>query len=210
MLRNRKVHAIFLLAILFIITAMFAGATRLNKDLPAHHSVKWVVEKNSSLRVNGKSNINSFTCNINEYAARDTIVFIDELSRPIKLSGDLQMDVLSFNCHSSMITKDLRKTLKAEKYPKLNIRFLSLQSMPFLLDSTESIKGSLEVELAGVVKRFDVLYSFTSIGAGYIRLDGGHSFCFSDFKLAPPKKMAGLIRIKDVFDVNVQLILRSI
>ncbi|MEO6721640.1 MAG: hypothetical protein ABIN67_14830 [Ferruginibacter sp.] len=210
MLHNKKFRSIIIPAVLFIITAMFAGATKLIKDPTAHHIVKWVVEKNSTLRVEGKSNINSFTCNINEYAAKDTIVCIDELSTPIRLSGNLQMDVLSFNCHSSMITKDLRKTLKAEEYPKLNIRFLSLQSMPSPLSKTESIDGSLEVELAGVVKRFEVSYSFTTIGAGYIKLNGGHRFCFSDFKLIPPKKMAGLIKIKDEFDVNFQLILRTI
>ena len=109
-----------------------------------------------------------------------------------------------------MITKDLRKTLKAEEYPKMTIRFLSLQAMPVLLNKTELIKGWVEVELAGVVKRFELSYSFSNNGQGDIQLDGGRSFNFSDFKLSPPKKMAGLIKIKDAFDVNFQLILRAV
>ncbi|MBA4139362.1 MAG: hypothetical protein H0X70_02490 [Segetibacter sp.] len=131
-------------------------------------------------------------------------------TKQIRLSGELQMDVLSFNCHSSLITRDLRKTLKAEEYPKFIIRFLSIKSMPALQDKSELIKGWIEVELAGVVKRFELCYLFSKEGAGNIKLNGGRSFCFSDFKLSPPRKLAGLVKIKDDFDVNFQLILRSI
>ena len=180
------------------------------KDPSTRSIVKWVVEKNSSIQVAGSSNVNHFTCNIREYAAKDTIICIDDPSMPIRFSGDLKMDVQNFNCNSSMITRDLRKTLKADTYPELTIRFLSLRSMPGLQNKTELINGCLEVELAGVVKRLELCYSFTSIGAGYIKLQGNHSFSFSDFKLTPPRKLAGMIKIKDGFDVNFQLVLRRI
>ena len=75
---------------------------------------------------------------------------------------------------------------------------------------TELIKGWVEVEVAGIVKRFELSYSFSNNGPGHIQLDGGRTFNFSDFKLSPPKKMAGLIKIKDAFDVNFQLILRAV
>lgn len=37
------------------------------------NAVRWVIEKNSSLRVDSKSNINSFTCNISDYDKSNTI-----------------------------------------------------------------------------------------------------------------------------------------
>lgn len=43
-----------------------------------------------------------------------------------------------------------------------------------------------------------------------ILLPDGRTFNFSDFKLSPPTKMAGFIKIKDAFDVNFQLMLRTI
>ena len=120
------------------------------------------------------------------------------------------MDILSFNCHSSMITKDLRKTLKADEYPMMTIRFISLQFMPRLQNKIELIKGWVEVQLAGVVKRFELSYSFLQTGSADIQLNGGRSFRFSDFKLSPPRKFAGLIKIKDDFDVHFQLTLRTV
>jgi len=122
----------------------------------------------------------------------------------------MQMEIVSFNCHSRVITRDLRETLKASEYPKMTIRFLTLQWMPGPHSEKELIKGWVEVEVAGVIKRFELSYSFSNDVAGHLQLDGGRTFNFSDFKLSPPKKMAGLIKIKDAFDVNFQLILRAV
>lgn len=180
------------------------------KAQPPVNAVKWIIEKSSSLRVDGKSNVNNFTCNINQYDASDTISITNGSEKPIKLSGKMQMEIVSFNCHSRMITRDFRRTLKAEEYPKMTIHFLSLQWMPALQSEKELIKGWVEVEVAGVVKSFELCYTFSNNGPGHIQLDGGRTFNFSDFKLSPPKKMAGIIKIKDAFDVNFQLILRAI
>jgi hypothetical protein len=172
--------------------------------------VRWVVEKNSTLRVQGKTNVNKFTCTTSEYAEKDTIICFGDPAKPVRLTGALEMDVLSFDCHSKLITKDFRKTIKADKYPVLTIRFLSLESMPLLQNKTQSIKGWVEVELAGEVKKFQLNYSFSKAASSRIQLNGGRSFSFSDFKLTPPKKLGGLVKIKDAFDVNFMLTLQPL
>ena len=204
MLYNKNFHFI----LMFI--GLLTGEIQITTAQSASHVIKWVVEKNSTLRVAGKSNVNSFTCKINVQAEKDTITCMNNPSKSISLSGDIQIDVISFDCESNLITRDLRKTLKADQYPKMNIRFLTLECMPVLQNKTELIKGWVEVELAGVAKKFELCYSFSRATSGYMQLDGGKSFSFSDFKLSPPRKLAGLIRIKDAFDVNFQLILRII
>lgn len=171
---------------------------------------KWKVEKNSTLLVKGKSNVNSFTCTINEYTKNDTLICSNDVSKSVRLKGEMRMDVLRFDCHSGMLTKGLRQTLKADEYPIMMIRFLSLERMPILLTKEESVKGWIEVELAGAVKRFELTYSFNKNSGGNIQLDGGRTFCFSDFQLSPPKKFGGLIKIKDEFVVRFQLLLRPV
>jgi hypothetical protein len=199
-----------ILSLLLLGNVYLESGTQLKVPLSSRTDIKWVVEKSSSLRVAGSSNINNFTCNIYEYIDKDTIVFAKDPSRSVKLSGEIQMDILSFDCHSKMITKDLRKTLKAEQYPKIVIRFISLQSMPLMNMEKEYIKGMVEVQLAGIIKRFELQYIFLKSGPGILKLNGGRRFQFSDFKLSPPRKLAGLIKIKDGFDVNFQLNLRSL
>ena len=198
-----------LLLLLLIPAAMSSRTKETGRESP-FKTIKWVVEKNSTLRIQGKTNVNRFTCNISEYAEKDTIICLGDPSKPVKLTGALEMDVLSFDCHSKLITKDFRKTIKADRYPRLTIRFLSLETMPVLANNTEAIKGWVEVELAGVIKKFQLNYSFSKASTGNIQLDGGRSFSFSDFNLSPPKKLGGLVKIKDAFDVNFKLTLKTV
>ncbi len=90
------------------------------------------------------------------------------------------------------------------------IRFLKIESMPALTDKSESIKGFVEVEVAGVTKQIEIDYSFSKTDNDLVQLNGEKNFCFSDFNLKPPKKFAGLIRIKDEFKVSFQLMLRQV
>ncbi len=198
-----------------LLVVMFAVTCLLLIDYPGKAQssgtiVRWVVEKNSKLTVEGKSNVNTFSCNINEYAEKDTIQFTNTLNKPVRLTGNLEMDILRFGCNNKLVTQDLRKTLKATEYPKMIITFISLNSTPQLQHKTEYIKGWITVEIAGVVKTFEMCYTFTVATCGYIQLNGSRNFCFSDFKLVPPKKFAGLVKIKDGFEVNFQLVLRAV
>jgi hypothetical protein len=201
---KRRVKGQMLAAMVFLATAIIASAQT------SGNIAKWVVQKNSTLEVAGKTNVNSFTCNISQYNEKDTIAFFGESNKTIKLNGDLTMDILSFDCHSSMVNKDMQKTLKADEYPKLKIRFLTLQNMPLLQQKSEQVKGWLEVELAGVIKRIEMIYTISKAGNNFIQMSGNRNFTFSDFNLSPPQKFAGLIKIRDEFNVNFQLVLRAL
>jgi hypothetical protein len=173
-------------------------------------TVKWAVQKHGTLWVNGSSNVNTISCSITGISEYDTIVVIYDPVRAQTLRGSIRMNILSFDCQNNLIRKDLRKTLKADQYPMMTIRFLTLRTMPSLTSKPEVITGWVEVELAGVKKKFELSYSFLQTSPGIINLNGGRKFCFSDFKLAPPQKFAGLVKIKDDFDVNFRLVLKTL
>jgi hypothetical protein len=67
------------------------------------------------------------------------------------------------------------------------------------------MKGWVEVKLAGTRKCFQIDYEFAKNFSNSFLLNGKRTFCFSDFKLTPPKKLAGIIKVKDEFNVNFQL-----
>jgi hypothetical protein len=190
-----------------ITTSLRAGDSGSNNN--SRPTVRWAVEKSSTLRVEGSSNVNTFRCDMQGYYQTDTITGFEEGTalRPVRLKGAIVVDVFRFDCHQRMITNDLRKTLKADEYPRMTIRFLSLERMPEFIGNTELLKGLVEIELAGTRKKFDILYSFVKPGGKTILLNGGRTFSFSDFKLSAPKKLAGMIQIRDRFDVNFRLIL---
>jgi hypothetical protein len=172
--------------------------------------IKWAVQKHGTLWVNGSSNVNNFTCSITGISEYDTITVFYDPQKSLALRGAITMSILSFDCHNNIIRKDLRKTLKAEQYPTMIIRFLTLKTLPTLSTKAELVSGWVEVELAGVKKKFELIYSFMQSSPGIIRLNGGRKFNFSDFSLAPPQKFSGLIKIRDEFDVNFMLVLKTI
>jgi hypothetical protein len=161
----------------------------------------WLIEHNSSLQINGSSNINSFTCDVKEYLRQDTLWCLQDErnSRYVFTSNSmLRLDIRRFDCHHKYITADFRKMVKADVYPTLIIRFLSLD--PIKHGST--VKGQVLVELAGKKKIMDVEYACEQLASGQMHLTGTRSMRFPDFELEPPKKIGGLIRIKE--DINVQ------
>ncbi len=203
---------LFLLAPLVAAILSFNSANPDSTKAGSKPPIKWTVEKTSTLRVAGKSNISEFVCDIAGYYQPDTISCADDggSGKAVRLSGCLEIDVFKFDCHSRMITNDLRKTLKAEDHPRLKIRFLSLDRLPALQNNTQSMKGWVEVELAGVRKAFQVDYVFVKKGDASYLLNGTRIFCFSDFNLTAPRKLAGAIQIKDEFRVDFNLKLATI
>lgn len=173
--------------------------------------VQWVIEKNSTISVAGKSNINQFNCSIIGYYQADTISFFTEAAdKPVKLNGCLELDIARFDCDNKIITSDLRKTLKAGQYPQMIIRFLTLEKMPALQGRMQSMKGWVEIGLAGTRRTFQIEYDFIKNDDQSFLLNGKKTFCFSDFHLSAPKKLAGMIQIRDAFDVVFQLKLRQL
>jgi hypothetical protein len=168
--------------------------------------IKWAVQKTSSLKIAGSSNVNQFACDVTGYYQTDTIAFTttEQTNRIVPLKGSLTIDVASFDCHNRMLTKDLRKTLKSTEHPLLIVKFVTLDRIPVYNNNKDCVKGIVEIELAGVCKRFDIGYTLEKNG-GTVVLNGGRDFSFSDFQLTPPKKLGGAIRVRDKFNVQFHL-----
>jgi hypothetical protein len=174
-------------------------------------SKKWVVSQNSSLSVNGSTNINKFSCVIPAYGRIDTITINkgkDE--KGIVLSGSIDLNVNSFDCHNSGMTKQLQKTLNEKQFPLLHIRFLSLDRLPIVTEKPQLITGMVDIEIAGVSKRFEINYQISQNTEKGIDLLGSRELNFSDFSLIPPSKLGGMIKTKDKLTVAFNLNMKTI
>ncbi|MES2649921.1 MAG: YceI family protein [Bacteroidota bacterium] len=187
---------------LLIIATLFAG------NAVAQTST-WVITNGCWLKVDGSTNINIFSCAIANYSKPDTIV-INRNFTPVQLSGSMQLDVQNFDCHNPVMTADLRKTLKSKQFPRLIIRFQTLNNYPDHAHRQGIIKGYVTIELAGVSKRYEVDYKVVAAEATYINLEGSRKVNFSDFNLEPPRKLGGMIRTNNelsvVFNLRIKVI----
>jgi hypothetical protein len=197
---------------LFIMLVLFS-----NTGFFIHHPGKeaalkrWVVNENSSLSVNGSTNINKFSCVIPAYGQVDTITLNKSKDeKGIVLSGSIDLKANSFDCHNSGMTKQLQKTLNQKQFPLLHIRFLSLDRLPLITAKPQLITGMVDIEIAGVSKRFGINYQISQDAEKGINLLGSRELNFSDFNLIPPSKLGGMIKTKDQLTVAFNLDIKSI
>src|SRR5687767_11293091 len=141
MLIGAPILKLFFTTVTVVTTVLHTADTGSNYN--SQPTVRWAVEKSSTLRVEGTSNVNNFRCDMKGYYQTDTITGFEEgaASKPVRLKGAIVVDIFRFDCHQRMITNDLRKTLKADQYPRMTIRFLSLEKMPEFIGNTELLKG---------------------------------------------------------------------
>ncbi len=197
---------------LYIIFFLFTLNTSFIKKAFRNNSLaRWVVEKSSSLNIQGETNINSFECDVTEYLRPDTLVYLknDGAKKLCFTNSGLTIDVRRFDCHNKFITEDFRNALKADESPNLKILFITIDQFSNNSNS-QVVKGIVDIELAQVVKRSEINYTVKTLPGNRIQMNGSHIFSFSDFKLKAPKKLAGLIRTKDQIKVNFQLFFKAI
>jgi len=176
--------------------------------LPSTERTKWVVNENSSLSVNGSTNINKFSCEIPAYDQTDTLTLIK--GKEVSLTGKIGLKIESFDCHNSMMTRDLRKTLKEKEFPRLYIRFLSLNDFPELTAEPKSITGWVNIELAGTSKHVEIKYLVSADDQKTIHLVGAQDINFSDFNLIPPRKLGGMIKTNNLLSVAFHLKIKAL
>jgi hypothetical protein len=173
--------------------------------------IRWILTKQCTLKVNGSTNINKFSCVIPEYTQPDTLTFYKESKNElVRITGSMALDVQKFDCKNPMMTSDLRKTLKSKVYPKIIIKLLNLSRHPDPALKEGVVRGAVTIELAGTVKRFEVDYRYVMNGDKDLRLIGTKQVNFSDFNIDPPRKLGGMIKTNNELNVEFTLNIRNL
>ncbi|HTI94835.1 MAG TPA: hypothetical protein VL727_29790 [Puia sp.] len=197
-----------------LILSLFTGLSNTRPARPPKEKLSWIVQKSSSLSINGRTNINHFSCGVAQYGETDTITLQYEGCRGrtsgIPLNGVLHINIGDFDCRNRTMTGEFKKTLLYKQYPQLKIIFLNLERVPLFGAQPETLKGQVFIEIAGVSKQFELDYKSNREDPETVQLTGSRQLCFSDFGLQPPQKMGGLVRVNETLDVRFMLSLRRI
>lgn len=150
----------------------------------------FILAQVNNVVVNGKTNINTFKCVNDQFNSVSNNYSFKKGNLPY-----LQLEVNHFDCGNKVMTSDMKKTLKAEKFPKMYVKFLSLQKV-----SDKQYNAKIEVKLTDKIKYYDTSFypvKNTLVGREYVR--------FSDFGLKAPTKMGGMIVVEDVLNLVLTL-----
>ena len=168
---------------------------------------RFIVLPTSNLSIEGKTNVNSFTCSIKRYQGTDTLILKEGglLQRPVFIKGKVALQAKHFDCGMKVMTSDFCETLQYKKHPAIVIQFYSFQKLPRDLNQRAVFNGTMSISLAGVSKVFEMPCSIQPKHDGTIVLSGERMFLFSDFNLTPPEKMMGMIKTQQELKVSFKL-----
>jgi hypothetical protein len=166
-----------------------------------------IVQPTSTLNIEGTTNVNSYKCAISKYMGKDTLVLHEggKSIRPVFVKGAVELDASSFDCGLALMTSDFHKAINSKAYPTIVIDFISFERMPAYTSAPEQFKGIMKISLAGVTQLFEVNCSIEANDSGIIHLVGSRDFVFSDFKLTPPTRMLGAVRVNNALKVSFHL-----
>lgn len=144
------------------------------------------------VQINGKTNINSFKC------ANDSFHFSAGVLQENSLPPNINLKVSEFDCGNRIITKDFQKTLEADKFPVMSIRFLGLTK------TQNSYTAVVEVKMMNHSKKYNIEFDLEKN-----KLLGKRKVKFSDFDIEPPRRMGGMIVVKDDLDLAFSLAVQN-
>ncbi|GAB1446147.1 hypothetical protein MASR2M41_18990 [Flammeovirgaceae bacterium] len=194
-------------AIVICIFLGLMGFTRTPEGgILVHHLI---VLPSSKVIIDGKTNVNSFRCAITQYTGKDTLVLLEggKNKKPFFKKGYVGLEAARFDCGVQLMTSDFWKTIKYKEYPVVSIDFISFERTLQLTSGRDIFRGRMQISLAGVTKSFEMDCTIEVEESGLIHFKGGRRFTFSDFKLEPPSRMMGLVKVEDTLEVSFHLVL---
>lgn len=193
-----------LLVLLSALLSSFSGSNAPESFL--RH--RFIVLPNSSLSIQGKTNVNQFVCAIARYCGADTLVIRETpKQKPVIQKGFVGLEASTFDCGMAPMTHDFSKTLKADRYPTIGIEFKSFERVPDLTCTEDKFNALIAISMAGITKDFYMPCVFQA-NSGAIFLKGERNFTFGDFNLKAPQRMMGLIKVDERLNVSFNLALK--
>lgn len=154
----------------------------------------------SHLTITGDTNISKFKCDFDTKSL--------ERTKPIEFkvtdnhinfkNAVLKLDNRGFDCGNRAINKDFHELLKTEQYPEITLELTEVH-----MYDEKNASAHIKITIAG--KKKDYALPIQINGTANKSFAGKLSLDIKDFGLEPPKKMFGLIVIKDEIEINFNL-----
>lgn len=154
----------------------------------------------SKLTITGDTNISEFACAFNsKMIPSSRKVSMREVGSELHFENAiLKLDNTGFDCGSKGINKDFHALIKTEEYPEI-----SLELKKLCIDTPTQATADLVISIAGKKKAYQV--PVTIIDGNIPQYRGDLTLNINDFDLKPPKKMFGLIVVREDIDINFNL-----
>lgn len=158
----------------------------------------------SELTITGDTNINKFLCGFDtKRLERAKEITFTQQGNIIKFQNAiLTLNNRGFDCGNKGINKDFHTLLRTEEYPTISLELTELK-----VQSNTQALAKVKITIAGKNKNYtlpvQIIDTPVDCFTGTLKLD------INDFGLKPPKKMFGLIVVKEDIEINFNLTIKK-
>lgn len=189
--------------VLLVVIVLFFSAFTNAQNSFQNKTVKILPQ--SKLKITGDTNIKKFECVFDMgYLQKENQVryFADDPTHIRFKNAILSLNTNGFDCGSGPINKDFQKLIQSDKHPHILLELLEIR-----IQKPGSANAVVNITIAGVRKEHTFPVEFTegavSNISGILMLD------IKDFNLEPPKKLFGMIVVKDDIEINFNLVVQK-
>ncbi len=170
---------------------------------------RFTIEDNSHLQLKGTSNVNAFTCDCEERYAPQSFEVEQQGETARFQNTSLKISTRKFNCHNDKIDHDMRKALKADKFPHIQIDLMetrqNLRQMQTANRNWFDVQAKVKLTICGVNRIKIIPAKAVMLSDNHFRLKGFHPINMSEFGIEPPTALFGLIQVNDQIDFHFDL-----
>jgi hypothetical protein len=167
----------------------------------------------STLEVNGKTNINSFCCNSKERFPSGQLSYqIENGSAVMQFeNATLNIQISKLDCGAKAINKDLNKALQADQYPNITIDLKEAFNLECndLSDCDRWIdfETNSDITIVCTSKSVNIPVKVKKVDEQRFQISGGTNIKLCDFGVEAPTALLGLIKVKDRLEIKFDLLI---
>jgi len=175
----------------------------------AQDSIGVDIQKNSTITINGTTNLLSFKLiqRGDKLLKRNFLITATQSQNKILLSqNEHTIIVKDFNSDNKMALRDFLKLVKADIYPAFNVKLNYFEVDPE--DNSKEITKALvsvDLTITGKTRQYYIAVKSNHEGDVY-NLRGNKKINIRDFGLVPPIEMFGLIRVNEWINIDFDII----
>ena len=211
-LHKRFVRSICAVSFFILLVVVLSSYKSFVKEIESDFKkIEYSILPSSNLTVNGKTNINSFSCISNEQFANERIDYRkDDNDLSISLRNTLfLLKVEELDCGKKKINKDLKKALQVENYPNIKILLKELINVECneKIECNEwlSYDAQTEITITCNTRTIDIPIMVNRLDEMSYRVTGGTDLQLCDFDVEAPTALFGMIKVKDLIQFNFDL-----
>lgn len=176
--------------------------------------LSYSIKNNSTITLAGSSNVNRFECSIANNQANGYLTVDSDLANgQVKFQNAfLRINVGSFDCKNQLMSKDLQKTLRVDKFPHIEAELINARPIG---DNSKGnpkkgkLKTSVAITISGQCRIVDVIVDWQKENATEYRFIGSKQLLMSDFEIDPPVAAFGLIKVNNDIIINFDFTIKT-